>query len=388
MGLLETAKGLAPELAASAAEADRLRRLPDGTWRLLVDSGLTRALQPARWGGGEVPLAEFLDAVMEVSRVNSSAGWVLGVMGVHPWQLALFDERAQEEMWGEDPARVHSSSYMPTGEAVRVDGGYRLSGRWSFSSGCDHGHGVNLGAIVGTVDLGEVQVPDYRSLLLLPGQYEIDDNWRTAGMRGTGSNDIVVADAFVPDHRAQSHLDYLGWAPLPGQERNTGPLYRLSWSMVFNFALAAAFFGTARGFYDRWTAETSRRRIPPGLFQRDEPLAQVKLAEAEWTLDAAVAKLRRACAETQALAEAGGRPTDAELARVRWDADHGADLVGRHVNTLYHAASGRTAFTDHPLHAPYQDVQTMLGHAYLAPDAHARNYAGDLLGAGHQVIAV
>ncbi len=388
MSMVETARALAGDLAAQVAEGNELRRLPDATWKLLVDSGLSRMLQPKRWGGGEVPLVEFVDAVIEVSRANSSAGWVLGVMGVHPWQLALFDDRAQAEMWGEDPTRNHSSSYMPTGKAAKVEGGYRLSGRWSFSSGCDHGHGVNLGAIAGMIDLGEAEVPDFRSFLLHRGQYTIEDNWHTAGMRGTGSKDIVVDDVFVPDHRAQSHLDYLGWAPLPGQELNTGALYRLSWSMVFNFALAAAFFGTARGFLDSWTKITSERVVPPGRAQRDDPITQTRLAEAEWTYDAAVSKLRRACVEMQALAEAGGHPSDSELARVRWDADHGADLVGRHVNDLYHAASGRTAFTDHPLHTPYQDVQTMLGHAYLVPDSHARNYGGELLGAGYQVIAV
>ena len=107
-----------------------------------------RRCSPRRWGGGEVHLVEFLDAVMALSRANPSAGWVAGVIGVHPWQLALFDERAQEAMWGDDPTTMHSSSYNPTGKAETVDGGYRVSGRWSFSSGCDHCHGVNLGAVV------------------------------------------------------------------------------------------------------------------------------------------------------------------------------------------------------------------------------------------------
>ena len=134
MNLVERATQLAPAFAATAAEDAKLRRLSDDTWKLMLDGGFVRALQPARWGGGEVALIEFLDAIFEVSRASPSAGWVAGVIGVHPWQLALFDERAQREMWGDDPATMHSSSYNPTGKAEPVDGGFRLSGRWSFSS--------------------------------------------------------------------------------------------------------------------------------------------------------------------------------------------------------------------------------------------------------------
>ncbi len=133
--LVETARRIAPELGETAAEDNALRRLSDRTWNILMDSGFLRSLQPARWGGGEVSLMEFVDATIELARVSTSAAWIAGVIGLHPWQLALFDERAQQEMWGKDPALMHSSSYNPTGKAEKVAGGYKLSGRWSFSSG-------------------------------------------------------------------------------------------------------------------------------------------------------------------------------------------------------------------------------------------------------------
>src|SRR5271157_1032687 len=120
VSLAAESKRLATQLAATAAEDDKLRRLSDRTWKLLLDGGFLRALQPARWGGGEVTLVEFVDTAMELSRANPSAGWVAGVVGVHPWQLALFDERAQKEMWGADPRTMHSSSYNPTGRAEKV----------------------------------------------------------------------------------------------------------------------------------------------------------------------------------------------------------------------------------------------------------------------------
>ena len=184
MNLIEAARRLAPELRAVANEDASLRRLSDRTWATLMENGFLRALQPARWGGGEVRIVEFVDAIAELSRASPSAGWVAGVIGVHPWQLALFPDAAQQDMWSGDPATMHSSSYNPTGQARRVDGGYRLSGRWSFSSGCDHCRGVMLGATAGKVDVDGSSLPDFRSFLLLRDQYRIDDNWFVAGLSG------------------------------------------------------------------------------------------------------------------------------------------------------------------------------------------------------------
>ena len=153
MSLVAQARRIAPLLAANCGEDDRLRRLSDSSWKLLLDGGFLRALQPGRFGGGEVPLLDFVDAMIEISQVSPSAGWVAGVIGVHPWQLALFSDKAQREMWDEDPTAMHSSSYNPTGKAEKVAGGYKLSGRWSFSSGCDHCRGVTLGALCGSREI-------------------------------------------------------------------------------------------------------------------------------------------------------------------------------------------------------------------------------------------
>src|ERR1700682_2634196 len=206
--LVAEARRIAPLLAANCAEDDQMRRLTDRTWRLLLDGGFLRALQPARFGGGEVPILDFVVATLEISRVSPSAGWVAGVIGVHPWQLALFNDQAQREMWDEDPTAMHSSSYNPTGKAEKLSGGYKLSGRWSFSSGCDHCRGVMLGALCGSREIAGNQVRHFRSFLVLADQYRIDDNWHVAGLKGTGSKDIVVEEAFVTEYRTQSHPRY------------------------------------------------------------------------------------------------------------------------------------------------------------------------------------
>ena len=365
------------QLAATVHEGDELRRLPDETWKALLDSGVLRALQPARFGGGEVHLLDFLDTIVELSRISPSAGWVAGVIGVHPWQLALFPDQAQLEHWGADPTRMHSSSYNPTGKAVRVDGGYEVSGRWSFSSGCDHCVAVNVGAIVREP---ASEHPEYRSFLLHRDQYAIEDNWHVAGLRGTGSSDIVVEPTFVPEHRSQSHIDYALGVPLPGQEVNPGPLYRLPWSVVFNASLAASVLGSARGFVDLWTAETSTRVVPPGAKLADDPITQRRLAEAEWTLDAAIAGVRRTATELWDAAEAGHTLTMEERGAHRWRINRGCELVGQTVGDLMRAASGRSIFLDHPLQSRFQDVQGGLGHAFLVPDPLAKAVGGSLLG--------
>jgi 3-hydroxy-9,10-secoandrosta-1,3,5(10)-triene-9,17-dione monooxygenase len=380
MSLVEEAKRIAPMLAANAAGDDELRHLSDPTWQHLMDAGILRALQPARFGGGEVPMVEFVDAIIELSCASSSAGWVAGVIGVHPWQLGLFPEKAQQEMWSADPATMHSSSYNPTGKAEKAAGGYKLSGRWSFSSGCDHCRGVMLGAISGVREIAGNQVRDFRSFLLMPGQYRIEDNWRVAGLKGTGSKDIVVEETFVPEYRTQSHLDYAMNAPLPGQDVNPSPLYRMPWSAVFNMALAASTLGAVRGFIEAWISATRDRRLSSGDRAADDPLIQQRIAAASWYLDASITRLRADAIELWRMAEARETISMETRAQVRWNMNRGCELAGQAVTDLFRAASGRSIFLDHPLQRRFQDVQAALAHAYLVPDQVARAVGGRLLG--------
>ena len=381
MTLVDEVARLAPEIAAAGPEGDELRRMPDATWKAMHEAGLFRALQPARWGGGEVDLREFFDAVLQTSRAAGSAGWVMGVIGVHPWQLALFGDETQHEMWGADPGRMHSSSYQPTGKADKVSGGYRLSGRWSFSSGSHHCTAVNVGAIAGVRDIGGgIELPDFRSFVVFDDDYRLIDTWRTSGMRGTGSQDIVVDDLFVPEHRTQSHLDYIFERELPGWELNPGPLYRTPWAVVFNFALAASVIGTAYGYFDTWVDECRERKVPFGGRAADDPLIQRRVAEFSYDLDAAVTKLHRDADEMMQTARAGAFVPQPQRVQMRWNANRSCEIVGRGVNELHHSASGRTIYADHPLQRWYQDVQGALGHAFLAGDGMSLSVGAAALG--------
>ena len=193
--LLDRARSLAPGIRDRAFAAEQARRVPEETIEELKAAGLFRALQPARYGGHEVDPQVFMEAAMIIGAACGSTGWVYSVVGVHNWQLGLMPKQAQDDVWGEDPDVLISSSYTPRGKVDIVDGGYRLSGRWSFSSGSDHCQWAILGGVA-TEEDGTVR----RLCFLLPRtDYTIDDVWNVVGLRGSGSNDVVVEDAFVPE---------------------------------------------------------------------------------------------------------------------------------------------------------------------------------------------
>jgi 3-hydroxy-9,10-secoandrosta-1,3,5(10)-triene-9,17-dione monooxygenase len=144
---LQRVRALLPAVRKRALHAEQLRRLPDETFADFQEAGLFRCLQPKRYGGYELDPGTLYQAIMEIGTVCGSTAWILGVVGVHNWHLALFAPEAQDDVWGKDTSIQLSTSLAPTGTVKRVDGGFRLRGRWSFSSGCDFCHWAVLGGI-------------------------------------------------------------------------------------------------------------------------------------------------------------------------------------------------------------------------------------------------
>jgi 3-hydroxy-9,10-secoandrosta-1,3,5(10)-triene-9,17-dione monooxygenase len=372
--LVERAKGLAPALQRRATETSNLRRLPDATWNDLLASGILRGLQPAHWGGGEVHPREFYSAIIEIARAEGCAGWVAGIIGVHPWETALYLKETQEEVWGSDPTAMNSSSFAPTGKAERVAGGYRLNGRWSFSSGCDHCGWVNLGAIAGGIEVNGQQLPNFRSYLLPRKDYRIDDNWHVAGLAGTGSKDIVVDNAFVPEPRSISHWDMALGRPMPGWEVNPAPLYRLPFAAVFFNTLTAAILGGAAGLLAAWIECNRQRQGGLGQKVAEDPFSHKLVAEASYTIDAATLKFLSDCDEMMTTAEAGESFNFTRRAELRYNSVRAAELASHTVESLFEAGGGRAIFLDHPLQRRYQDVKAMMHHGAMNPNASARLY--------------
>ena len=389
MTLADKARAAAPTLTAADAPGGARGRLTEEAWAALQATGVLQALQPRRWGGGETSIVEYADAIIELGRSSASAGWVSSVVGVHPWQIALFPEETQAELWADTPDRAIASSYTPTGKIEKVAGGYQVSGRWSFSSGIEWCEGVILGGIAGTREIAGTEYPDFTSVILDRADYRVERTWNVAGLRATGSNDVVVDGVFVPERRGQSHLFYthgLG-TPLPGQELNDGALYRVPWAVLFNLIIAAGAVGAVQGFVDTWVAETRTRRTNYGQLLREEGLVQNHLAQAQWQLDAATLKIRRAAVELLEYAEAREIPSLEQRAFYRWDVARGANAAADAAQALMRVSSGRTAFTDHPLQSKYQDVVAATSHAFLYADPLGRAWAGRHLGA-EQLVAV
>lgn len=383
MTIVESIRAVGQELAVEDAESCQNRKLTDNAWGLLRNTGVLRALQPSRWGGGEIRLEEYVEAILELSSYNASAGWVAAVLGIHPWQLGLFSERAQEEMWGDDPTRIHSSSYTPTGRLEPVEGGFILSGRWSFSSGSQLCDAVVLGGMAGLVEIDGKKIPDVYSAILYPDQYRIEDTWHTAGLRGTGSQDIVVENIFVPEHRTQSHVLYSAkyGTELPGQEKNQGSLYRLPWAVVFTTVLASASVGASWGFVKQWLTEISEK---PGRFDspplRDNSMMQHRAAETHFIVEGAMLRIREVARKLQEQVEQGCLPTEAERAGYRWALARSAQEAGRSITELFRAAGGRSAYIESVLHRKFQDVTAGLGHAFLFADPIGTTFGAKLLG--------
>src|SRR5580704_2678554 len=320
---LDRVRSLLPVLRERAPHAEKLRRLPEETFNDFQEAGLFRCIQPKRWEGYELDPETFYQAIVEVSAVCGSSGWILGVVGVHNWHLALFPPQAQEDVWGEDTSIQLSTSLAPTGTVERAPGGFRLSGRWSFSSGCDFCQWAVLGGNVPATEPGEP--PEARTFLMPRRDYEIDDNWHVVGLSGSGSKDIIVADAFVPEYRTHSYRDAFELRN-PGAAVNDGPLYRLPFGLLFAHSIATPAIGVALGALAAFRDYTKGRvNVRDGSRVTEDPFAQLGLAEAAADVTGARDRVFANFTEMMRLAEAGAEIPLADRARCRWDAARAID---------------------------------------------------------------
>jgi 3-hydroxy-9,10-secoandrosta-1,3,5(10)-triene-9,17-dione monooxygenase len=363
---------LLPVFRQRAQEAEDARVVPAESVKSLEESGFFRLLQPSAYGGLEADPVTFFTAVRLIASACGSTGWVASVVGVHPWQLALFPAQAQDDVWAADPATRMSSSYAPTGRATlvkgagEVGGGYQLNGRWSFSSGCDHATWVLLGGIV----LNEEGQPvDFRTFLLPASDYAIDDVWDTVGLRGTGSNDIVVDHAFVPEYRSLSFTDVTRIA-CPGHERNAGALYRIPFGSIFSYAITTPVIGMAAGAYAAHV-DYQRQRVRAayaGQRSADDPFAQVRIAEAAALIDAAWLALERDMTELMAHARAKEKiPLPLRL-RTRRDQVTGTGQAIRAVDLLFENSGGRALKLGTPIQRFWRDAHAGRVHAINDPE--------------------
>lgn len=371
-------RALLPGLRERAPHAEGLRRLPEETFAEFQAHGLLRALQPKRYGGFELDPAVFYQAVTEVAAVCGSSGWVFAVLAAHNWHLAIFPPQAQEDVWGADDSAQISTSLAPTGTVERAPGGFRLSGRWSFSSGCDYCQWAALGGLAPPLESGTP--PDARLFLVPRAKYRIEDNWHVTGLCATGSKDLVVADAFVPEYRTHSYVDAFHLRH-PGAAVNDAPLYRLPFSLIFRYGITAPAIGVALGALDAFR-EQSRRRINQTTRSAtaEDPFIQHRLAESAAEIDAARERMLGSFAEMMRLARAGEAIPLQQRARYRWDAGKAVEWSVRSVDRLFEASGGRGIFLSNPIQRAWRDVHAMRAHTGNNPEHGAMVFARSELG--------
>jgi len=363
---LERVHALLPALRERAPRAEQLRCLPDETFADFQQAGLFRALQPKRYGGYELDPDIFYQAVIEVGTVCGSSAWILGVIGVHNWHLAIFPPQAQEDVWGKNPSAQLSTSLAPTGTVERIDSGYRLSGRWSFSSGCDFCHWAVLGGILPPAETG--QPPDARVFLVPRSDYKILDNWHVMGLCATGSKDLIVNEALVPEYRTHTYQDAFHLRH-PGAEVNDAPLYRLPFGLIFPYGITAPAIGAALGALDAFREQTCRRiSVRDQSRVIEDSFVQYRLAEAAAEIGAARDRMLGNFAEMMRLVRAGEEIPLTARARYRWDSGKAIDWCVKAVDRLFEASGGRGIFLDNPIQRAWRDVHAMRAHAGNNPE--------------------
>ena len=376
--VLDGIRDLLPALRERADDAERARVVPEASVKELEDTGFFRMLQPSRYEGLECDPVDFFTAVRDIAGACGSTGWIASVLGVHPWQVALFDDEAQQAVWGEDTSTRLSSSYAPTGKAVVADGGFTLSGKWSFSSGCDHATWVLLGGLVFDAD---GQVVDFRTFLLPREKYQIVDVWNVVGLRGTGSNDIVVEETFVPEAFTLSMGD-TGRCYGPGQAVNESDLYKLPFHSLFTTTISTPIIGMAYGAYAEHV-EMQQKRVRAAYAGEKaslDPFAAVRIARASSEIDAAWALTMNNIRDEQALVGRGEKIPLGLRLKVRRDQVLGTQRAIDAIDALFEASGGRALAEGTYLQRAWRDAHAGRVHAANDPERALQMYGAHEFG--------
>ena len=376
--LYQRARELAPVLKERAAEADKQGYLHEETIKDFQDAGFFRILQPAKWEGYELEPRDFFEVQTTLAEGCMSSAWVLGVVAIHNWQLALFDDRAAQDVWGEDTSVLISSSYMPVGKVTHVEGGYKLSGKWGFSSGSKHCEWAFLGAIVPPKNKGDA--PDYRTFLVPRSDYEIVDNWDVMGLKATGSHDVVVKDAFVPEYRTHRSLDGF-MQNSPGNAVNTDPLFRLPFGQIFVRAVSSSAIGALKGAVDDFIAFNRNRIVlSDGKAVMDDPGALKAAADGLRVADELKTVMFNNFDILHTKAKAGEALTIDERVKMRYDSAAVLSRCAEAITSLYQFCGSAAIFNTHTVNRAFRDISTGRTHVANAPDKFARNLGGVVFG--------
>ena len=372
--VIAATRALVPQVRAAREDCERLRRVPTGMAEALAKAGLLQMYLPRSMGGPELPPLVVFRSVEEISRANGSIGWCTMIATAGSNSMSWLEPEVGREMAGTPADMRFAGSIRPQGRARRVEGGYRIEGRWNFASGVHHANWLMAPCVLWDGDKPECAgsgKPVTRIFWVPARNAEILDTWHVLGLRGSGSHDFTLADVFVPDRHSVSPTD-------PPRER--GLLYdsrfHLSWIWT---ATAANALGIARGALDAFTelADTSTTMSTAPL--RDRPMVQTRLAEAEAILSSARAYVKIAVGDLWSRAGRGETDLDAAVVQARLAITHALHQAVRSVDLVFHAAGTNAVYRHNQLERHFRDIHVAVQHAAGLP-AHIQAAGKALLG--------
>jgi len=355
---LDVARQLAPKIRACADETEAARELPRSLFEALADAGLFRLALPRSLGCPEIDLPTYVQVIGELGKADASTAWVVNQCTIFSTYAARMPGEIARAIWIDTPRSVVANSPAPTAKAVPVPGGYRVTGRQGFSTGCRHAAWVAAHAQV--VEHGEVRQlpggqPEARYLFVPVAEAELLDTWHVRGMRGTGTHHFAVHDVFVPAERTVISL-----APAPLVE--TGPLYRIPRTLLFASGDASVALAVARAaleaFFELAGVKTPRFMKDP---LRDQPLVHSEIGRSEALVRSAHAFLREAIGALWEEATAGALTLD-RRANLRLATAHAIRLAVQVVDTVYHLSGATSIDEGHPIQRYFQDIHVLSQH--------------------------
>ena len=342
-------------LAERAGEAETLRSVPEATIREVEAAGYFAMMVPRDLGGGGASFTEFFDVSRRLAKGCTSSAWTLSFLAMHAWLLCKFEPALQVELFADGKVPLAPAPLAPTGQAVKVDGGYRISGRWEWATGVNHADWLMVHC------MEEGGGP--RFCVLPIGEAVVEDVWRTAGMVATGSNTVVVEDLFVPEHRTLSAL-LMKFASPPGEALHPGATVNFPMSPALAIVAATPALGAAEGALETFTARMKAKvqAYSGGVKAGDMPATHLRLGEALATVRAARLIWDDAIARLEREGPLGNAMPVESLAHIRLASADIVRLANLAINTMSAAAGASSGFLTSPLQRQLRDVQMIRGH--------------------------
>lgn len=377
--LVKRARAMIPTLKSRAKQCIADRNVPAETIAEFKEAGFFKILQPKKFGGYEMHPNVFFDVQKLLAEGCMSTGWMFGVVGCHPYELALFDEQAQLEVWGSDPDVIVSLTYQPVGKVERTEGGFYLSGHWGFSTGSVHCDWVLLGALVPPEEEGGM--PDMRTFLLPRADYTIDeDEWHVFGLQGTGSHGITVNRAFVPEYRTHRAVDGF-LCQNPGQAVNDGPLFTLPWAQVFVRSVSTAAFGGARAAINAaMKIMEDRISTNTGKASKDDPMLHAAISAAHAQSLEMELTLERTFEDLLEIAERGEAIPMEKRALYAYQSSTVVRRLARLVDDMVELLGGRAIYMTSEIIQPWLDLKAARAHVANDPNNRTKDVVGTMLG--------